>query len=80
MQQYIPGKWYDWVDLNEEPVSIEDSAPPVPVGMLVDVRHRDGDRHFRQEAGLYGYAEDWSIDVEWPERGDIIAFRICEEQ
>lgn len=56
---------------------------PVPLGTLVDVKHRDGDCYTRQKAGFpeqddgeVGYAEDWSHS-NCP--GDIIGYRISEQ-
>lgn len=56
---------------------------PVANGTLVDVEHRDGDIIYNQPAGIggrppEGYAEDWSIDKDDPEDGDIVAYRLSK--
>lgn len=58
--------WIEWAG-GECPV-----APETQVG----VRHRDGGE-FYCGAGRR-YAEDWSIDQDHPEGGDIIAYRVVQ--
>lgn len=48
---------------------------PVPVGALVDVKHKDGDRYFNQQAGRV-YAEDWEHSGCF---ADIIAYRLSHQ-
>jgi hypothetical protein len=59
-------EWIEWTG----------GAMPVPFGTKVDVRHRDGDEIVDEAGVLGGYAEDWSIDVENPEDGDIVDYRV----
>lgn len=59
------GAWIEW----------SGGECPVPMGTLVDVVHRNGDKAYNQPAGAEdGYAEDWG----WVDNhsGDIIRYRI----
>lgn len=65
-------KWTEW----------EGGECPVPVGTLVDVRHRDGVEFFAQPAGTNGgpgkgHAQDWHDD---DSDADIVAYRISAVQ
>jgi hypothetical protein len=56
---------------------------PVPVGTLVDVKHRDGDIYYNQSAGLKlplpdGCAEDWGHSPSGGFVGDIVAYRVVQ--
>lgn len=50
---------------------------PVPIGTLVDVKHRDGGLYSKTPAMGGGYADDWN-HIEHP--SDIIAYRFHEER
>jgi hypothetical protein len=57
---------------------------PVPVGTLVNVKHRDGDIYYNQSAGVNlnipdGYAHDWSITPDYPYNSDIVAYQVVED-
>lgn len=52
---------------------------PVAHGSRVDVRHRDGGVFPSVLAG-FGEAEDWSIDPDRDQGGDIMAYRIAKAE
>jgi len=58
----------------------EGGSIPVPFATRVDVIHRGRDLYYDALAGSKtygGYAEDWSIDPECPDNGDIVAWRLA---
>jgi hypothetical protein len=67
----IAGPNVDWVEW-------AGGDMPMEPGTLVDVRHRDGEVYTRVPAGSI-YCEDWSRNDDNPYDGDIMAYRICEQ-
>lgn len=69
---------------DEESWIVNTGELPVEKGVLVDVKHRSGNKFFNQSAGEDNteddcYAEDWSIDETDFNEGDIILWRLHEE-
>lgn len=75
-EQYVPGVWYQWGAEQDH----KSEKPPVPVGTLVEVKHRDGQYNIDRAGVIDGYAEAWDVCTEYnATEGDIMAFRIVED-
>lgn len=56
---------------------------PVPIGTIVDIKHRDGREYFNESAGMPGsHCENWSHDEDFENifSGDIIAYRVSKNE